>query len=1572
MTLGLLVWVGWSLVAVSTPAAAFLPTILDYSDPDLEQFFCPSQMTGDTWDHKAITREALRLEVRRYFLENPPPSSNGSFTIPEDASLSQIFRAYYGPTSSPTRFIKAVNSITWSNAMTEASGQLRYSAPYHMDGESILQGHQLLQGRYQQLIKTITVDESYNFARELLGASLNGIQDFYSQSTWLELGNTGVLKALGLPGEDIGEVAGRSDATCTNCEDPIGSCSNNVIPGSKLSSGYYEYTALGADSLLVPKPVGAGKCSHGGSMDTSVMTEATGGINKETTSPCFSPHHHLHQQAVDLAIKASESYISTLRDAVGDDHFLNLLDLYRGSALSIVIDKTLSMAQEINAVKEEAKLIVEKTHPELFVFVPFGDPNFGPVTKTTNATEFLQVLEDLELDAGCCCLEEKFWHGLQLALINTPDYSNVYCFTDAGANDAEIMEGVMALASSKHSKVSIIYSYDNGYDKQGRACPGYTVSGTDELKKLAAISGGQFIEIDKFDIDDIVGILETGVEESKVGIRARDGVTGHHEVNFPIDDSIIDFSIVITGTITGATLTDEKGKWYDLMDEAALNATSNVEVISHTDSLKVIAFTSPRLGEWALEMDGSNEYSVSVSATSTLGFLASFAELELQPPRPSYVVSYGRPLIGKQYYVEVMLVGYLESQVDIVTAMEFVDEKGVVLSHVNYHGMLDDLFYILSEDLPGVPFYIQIDGFIQTGNPFSRLFPTMTLAVECRVELLVEESVLYAKPGQSTKAYFRVHNFGPEAQFEYTAVDEEGYIFTWLPKASTIPSLGTEDVEVHFRVPSNAPPGTTSTVTFTAASLISSTNVNTYITHYLVIDTEQDTAPPTCISTDNPDCSGYDTEGTCGQRDWSVSATLQDTLSGLNRVYSRPEEGLILDGFVESTTDPVGATFSASCCVRSLEIIGVDEMGNIGRCHWDLGSLQTTTTIAPTTKPTTPEATPPTTNTPTPEATTHTIPASTTTTPIDPSLPSGWVIEFVAEAVGETWVELRWTVTQVPDDLYKYVILVDNDISAESRCRELVCRTNVTYLESCTLHTFSLTPQFHSADGGTQDGSKLYTDATTLGAVPGAPTNPSTEYATVTTTTVTWDPPAKTACIHHYQVCFRMYGESESECVESSTNTCTMEGLEACTIYHVTVASVSTSGEHSDPLKFDTNTDDAAPGAPENLQLVNQTDSWVELSWDDPLERASCVDRWAISYAKTPSKIEAVVVSTHPTHNHGTELGPLQKADNYATVSDLLGCTNYTFWVSAVSPKGTPGGTKNTRTAMDETEPTPVLALEARTMDTSSVSASWTPAQVEMCVDHYRVCITDVIDLTKECHDTNDYDKIFTGLDACVEYEVTVTSVSPSGRLGGFAYDLAKTEDLPTSAPTDLQVEQLTSHSVLVSFGLPLEHPRCVNEFRFKLVLLKGLFYKRETGVTTHMQETLSDLDACSHYGLWISAVTISGFESDQVNQNFTTSEDTPSAPREFKYFEVSPEQVMLQWFWPEANKMCAETYRLSWTSDGDSGSEDLTYPGHPPEVTVTRRGLTPCKDYTFSVSAVTLLGVSGPAATLTLTTTCY
>lgn len=46
---------------------------------------------------------------------------------------------------------------------------------------------------------------------------------------------------------------------------------------------------------------------------------------------------------------------------------------------------------------------------------------------------------------------------------------------------------------------------------------------------------------------------------------------------------------------------------------------------------------------------------------------------------------------------------------------------------------------------------------------------------------------------------------------------------------------------------------------------------------------------------------------------------------------------------------------------------------------------------------------------------------------------------------------------------------------------------------------------------------------------------------------------------------------------------------------------------------------------------------------------------------------------------------PIITSDNFATIAPLAACTNYTFWVSGVSPSGYMGSTRKTQTVMAET-----------------------------------------------------------------------------------------------------------------------------------------------------------------------------------------------------------------------------------------------------------------------------------------------
>lgn len=120
----------------------------------------------------------------------------------------------------------------------------------------------------------------------------------------------------------------------------------------------------------------------------SRIRPATGGINKSTKDCVKSPHYYLHEQAAQLAIKATEDFLLSIRDVVGDDKFLQFFSLGTttgGSSLCFVVDQSGSMGDDIVAVRERAKQIVQSSSkPYNYVLVQFNDNDQNPGMHLTN------------------------------------------------------------------------------------------------------------------------------------------------------------------------------------------------------------------------------------------------------------------------------------------------------------------------------------------------------------------------------------------------------------------------------------------------------------------------------------------------------------------------------------------------------------------------------------------------------------------------------------------------------------------------------------------------------------------------------------------------------------------------------------------------------------------------------------------------------------------------------------------------------------------------------------------------------------------------------------------------------------------------------------------------------------------------------------------------------------------------------------------------------------------------------------------------------------------------------------
>jgi hypothetical protein len=83
---------------------------------------------------------------------------------------------------------KAIDNIKWANARTDLGGEYISDAG-HFTGEAFAARQRRRQTHFQRVISALEGNNVAD-ARENLGRALHALQDFYSHSNWIELGNT--------------------------------------------------------------------------------------------------------------------------------------------------------------------------------------------------------------------------------------------------------------------------------------------------------------------------------------------------------------------------------------------------------------------------------------------------------------------------------------------------------------------------------------------------------------------------------------------------------------------------------------------------------------------------------------------------------------------------------------------------------------------------------------------------------------------------------------------------------------------------------------------------------------------------------------------------------------------------------------------------------------------------------------------------------------------------------------------------------------------------------------------------------------------------------------------------------------------------------------------------------------------------------------------------------------------------------------------------------------------------------------------------------------------------------------
>nr|WP_315256779.1 hypothetical protein [uncultured Duganella sp.] len=866
------------LLAVSLPGNAFCPK---------NGFVCfITSKSGGSLTHQDITQRGIEELDKRYF------------AVPKLTASMQ----------------KALDQIIEANAKVDED---QTSSAKHFDGENAV-GAQLRLATLKQNILDALRSDPINAlgARDNLGSALHTIQDFYSHSNWVELGNSSAHPGVGRPGPLL--FSGPTTAACSGFTDTGLTCANSSnLVGSLLTSGYY-----GGEDRVKP---GAFKCSHGGPLDkSSPSSDPIGyfreGINKDTRYCDISPHSADHGTAAGAAIAGTQQFIEDIKAEITEPQLKALLGA--GPTLAFSIDTTGSMGGIIAGVRASATSIVDARlgtdeEPLQYVLAPFNDPGTGPTTATNDAVLFKSQIASLFASGGGDCPElamNGMYNGLSLA----DPGGDLFMYTDATAKDASLSGAVISLAKSKDIKI-----YPMLFGSCSPITPGFL--------QAAVETGGQVFFLFGSEAGAVTQLADLVGRNNVVQILSTvDSFSVSKTYTLPVDSSLSRLTVSVSGTVAGVqpvvTLTRPDGV---VVGDAT--ATTYLRLSSGT----IISIDSPLRGAWTLSVGGSSDQTyVNVNGTADLAFNSfKLARFGAMPPHQGLMTIDGEPGPGQALYGIAALTGIASAPQFQLRRKNFDALAPLVLEQ----DQTDNGKFFGSLTVPNEPFVVYASGTDSSGFPYQRLVSVMVTPQTVSVTPPSRQDL---RPGVATTLVYRVRNDGPADVFTISATDDARYITAITPTTLTLAAGASADVRVTLTPPAGARIGSSDSLTVTAqsasvATLHNSASLTVFVTgvaqtpgrpDFLAEIVGQETVSPGVVGLD----VRFTNTGVGTARDMTLGAVALRTLTGtgaatLNTALS-PALPLLMPNVDVGSFFTVRLFFNVPSTVRRFS---VSENGNV-------------------------------------------------------------------------------------------------------------------------------------------------------------------------------------------------------------------------------------------------------------------------------------------------------------------------------------------------------------------------------------------------------------------------------------------------------------------------------------------------------------------------------------------------------------------------------------------------------------------------------------------------------------------
>ncbi|XP_059904201.1 von Willebrand factor A domain-containing protein 7-like isoform X2 [Gadus macrocephalus] len=882
---------------------------------------------GGAATHVSITGTAL-LQKLKETCKAVAEASGHEFN-PTGPSAEELVQACLGPTAtgevSAAKFRAALQEVYVQNGLVDRD--FVASAPHHFNSEAFLEGRGLITEGVVS-IKANIRKQNYQASREMLGRVLHTLQDFYSHSNWVELGNTEPFANLIQPDLPIENIAAKDTATCSDCAS--GNCPNpilaNILQEKKLTSGY-----MGIFSSEKPR----GKCSHGGAGDLTSVAIPRGGISKDERRP---GNEALHDAAVTAATSASLQLLEDIRGAAGDRDFLRLMGIARSSVVCFVIDTTGSMADDIAAAKDVVYNIIDskkgkQDEPSEYILVPFNDPHFGPMTRTTDPEVMKNEISKLKAKGGGDS-PEMCLSGLQMALTGAPASSHIYVFTDATAKDIALKDTILALMRSTKSTVSFFMT-----NARGRKRRSVTASFND-YTDLALASGGQAIHVTKGNLPEATDIILDTSTSALVTVLQRSRSSGSETFTFLLDESLRNITLYITGSRLTFTITNPAG-----VSQSNTQLNGGLGTIQSVGNLWRIRLDDDKqTGTWKIQMTSAQPYTLKVTGQNTITFIYDFV-VPFEGPHPGYAPIAGRPQAGRPTMLLLSVMGRKGP------ASVTVGEVGLIpvsrAENVS-RGSTTDLgngdILVTVDAVPQGEFVVILTGTDSvSGSQFQRQSTTQMSVSKVIVTAVVDSSV---EPGQMLSIPFSVMTEGAGGPCSIKARNDREFPMTF-PKSVPLTTGQYANATLTITPPKDTPSGTDITLTIEAKTSAAADS-NYAVLRLSVVTKITDFVRPTCkvdrVAAD--DCPTNVSQ--CASFRWNLSANVTDgNGTGIDRITLRKGDGVLAHDAL--THLDIEASYNASCCSQIVEIVAVDKVGNVGTCYHSIAPPTIVPSVGPPT-----------------------------------------------------------------------------------------------------------------------------------------------------------------------------------------------------------------------------------------------------------------------------------------------------------------------------------------------------------------------------------------------------------------------------------------------------------------------------------------------------------------------------------------------------------------------------------------------------------------------------------------------